>query len=146
MLKNYFKDKTVGFYLTIATTILSLVLAIMLVVMLPQLADLNKYGYTNNMPVVYVCLFGLVALTIVGIIFKKFALIPYAQASLSFVGLLFFIYSCYAYFFEIFMAIEEMVFYPIIIAFAIMFIVIIALSVAGIFLKQTKNLGEVSHE
>lgn len=142
-LSNFLKDKKIGFWFSAAIAFLFLLSGILFVSIVPGLVDYTRYAYTSFIPWITAILFiGFVLSIGLGAI-KRYEILPYAQGACGLIALLLFVYSSYKYVFELFVGIENMQFYPQIIILAVLFVIILGLSIANIFLKQTKPVEEV---
>ena len=133
MIKEYLKDKRVGFWVSASLVLLTLITAIVYGVC---------YAGTENIS------WGAFAFLIVAaagsaalIAFKQYKYVPYLQAILIFLSLLFFIYGIYYYVSVVMVGIDLDHFDPEFYACTILFVIIFAASVANVFLKQTKEVN-----
>lgn len=129
--KEYVKDKSVGFYFTAGIALLSLVIAIVYAC---------SYAGTDN---ISWAAFALLLAGIVGtaalVALKQYQWAPIAQAVLNFVALLLFIYGIYYYVSVVMTGIDATGFEPAFWANTILFAIVFVLSVVNVFLPQKKT-------
>lgn len=131
IIKNYLKDKGIGFWFSVAVTALSLVTAIVYIA---------SYNNTDNYHIAAFIL--LLAAVVCGVLLaalKQLKWVPYVQAILVFLSLLFFIYGIYYYVSVLAVGIDIQEVASEFVVCTILFAVTFVLSVANVFLKQTKE-------
>lgn len=129
--KKYVKHKGIGFWFSVAVTLLSLVTAIVYVSCYAGTDNIN-WGAFALLLVSFVAGGALIAL-------NRYKWAPYAQAVLVFVSLLLFIYGIYYYVSVVMVGIDADSFDASFIINAIFFIVTFGLSVANLFLNPEKS-------
>lgn len=131
-MKGYLKDKGIGFWFSIVITILSLITAIVYIV---------SYNNTDNFNMAaFVLMLAAALVGIVLLVCKQLKLIPYLQAILIYLSLLFFIYGIYYYVSVLAVGIDIQEVDPEFIVCTALFFLTFVLSVANVFLKQTKEV------
>ena len=136
MLTKYIKDKSIGFWFCAAITLLSLVTSIVYAVCYAGSDNINWGSFAFMLAAA--------AAAVVLTVLKKHRLASYVQAFLVFMALLFFIYGIYYYISVVMVGIDLDSFTPEFIVCTILYLLAFGLSVANVFLKQTKDSGEVN--
>lgn len=130
-MKDLFKNKPVGFFVTLGTIGLTLVTAI---------AYLLCYNNTDNFNLWSFIVLLVSAVTgIVLVILKQHKYVPYTLGLLNFISLLFYIYGIYYYVSVVLVGIDLDHFEPEFFVSTILFVITIGTSIATIFLKQDKE-------
>lgn len=130
-LKEYAKDKGIGFYFTAAIALLTLITAIVYAAGFAGTDDMSWAAFA----LLLVGLAGSVAL----IAFKQYFWAPIVQAVFCFLALLMFIYGIYYYVSVVMTGIDATAFSAQFWVSTILFALLFVLSVANIFLSQTKD-------
>ncbi|MCI9031296.1 MAG: hypothetical protein HFK09_02095 [Clostridia bacterium] len=133
MIRDYIKDKALGFWFTAGIAVLSLATAITYAASYAGTENINWFSFAF-MLAAFVAAVVLVAI-------GRFGLTPYIQAALVFLSLLFFIYGIYYYVSVVLVGIDLDSFDPEFIVCTVLYAATFGLSVANVFLKQIK--GEV---
>lgn len=133
MLKDYLKDKAVGFWFTCALTVLSIITAAVYAGCYAGTDDMSWTAFA------LVLLAGLSGAALVGT--KQFKYAPYALAVLIFLSLLFFIYGIYYYVSVVMVGIDLDSFDARFIVNFILYLLLFGLSIANLFLTQIKVKG-----
>ena len=130
-IKGLFKNKSIGFYVTLGTIGLALVTAV---------AYLLCYNNTDNFNVwAFIVLLVSVVASVILVLIKQYKIAPYALGFLNFVALLFYVYGIYYYVSVVLVGIDLDHFEPQFFVSAILFVVLLGASVAAIFMKQEKE-------
>lgn len=138
MMAEFLKDKSVGFWFSAALVLLSLVTAVVYAA---------SYAGTDNINwVAFALLLAAAVGAAVLIILKQYKYVPYLQAILIFLSLLFFIYGIYYYVSVVMVGIDLDHFEPQFFACTILFLISFGVGVANVFLKQTKDLSQAKEE
>ena len=131
MIKNYLKDKDVGFWFSASLILLSLLTSIVYV---------SCYAGTDNMNWASFAFMLLAAVSgAILIAFKQYKFAPYALGAFIFVSLLFFIYGIYYYVSVVMVGIDLDKFDPEFIVCLILYLIAFAAGIANIFLRQIKK-------
>lgn len=129
--KGLFKNKPVGFYVTLGTIGLALITAI---------AYLLSYNNTDNFNVwAFVVLLVSFVVSVVLVLLKQFKVVPYALGFLNFVAFLFYVYGIYYYVSVVLVGIDLDHFEPEFFVSTIAFVLLIVGSCASIFMKQVEE-------
>ena len=130
-LKNIFKGKTVGFYVLLASIVLTLVTAF------TYLGCCSKgiVGYDAYNVWAFVLLLVSAAISICLVIFKQHKLAPYALGLLNFLALLFYVYGVYYYVSVVMVGIDLDHFEPQFLISTILFVLTLGGSVSSVFMK-----------
>ena len=130
-LKNIFKGKTVGFYVLLASIVLTLVTAF------TYLGCCSKgiVGYDAYNVCAFVLLLVSAAISICLVIFKQHKLAPYALGLLNFLALLFYVYGVYYYVSVVMVGIDLDHFEPQFLISTILFVLTLGGSVTSVFMK-----------
>lgn len=131
MIRDYLKDKAVGFWFTAAIAALSLVTAIVYAVCYAGTENINWFSFAFMLAAFVAA----VVLVVLG----KIKLAPYIQAALVFLSLLCFIYGIYYYVSVVLVGIDLDTFDPEFIVCTVLYAVTFGLGVANVFLKQIKD-------
>lgn len=132
MIKEYLKDKSVGFWFSASLVLFTLITAIVYSV---------SYAGTDNISWgAFAFLIAAAAGSAVLIALKQYKFVPYLQALLIFLSLLFFIYGIYYYVSVVMVGIDLDHFDPEFYACTILFVIAFVASVANVFLRQTKEV------
>lgn len=130
-MKDLFKNKPVGFYVTLGTIGLTLITAI---------AYLLCYNNTDNFNLwSFIVLLVSAVAAIVLVVLKQHKYAPYSLGLLNFLALLFYIYGIYYYVSVVLVGIDLDHFEPEFFVSTILFVLTIGASIATIFLKQDKE-------
>ena len=130
-IKGLFKNKSIGFYVTLGTIGLALVTAV---------AYLLCYNNTDNFNVwAFIVLLVSVVASVILVLIKQYKIAPYALGFLNFVALLFYVYGIYYYVSVVLVGIDLDHFEPQFFVSTILFVVLLGASVAAIFMKQEKE-------
>lgn len=131
MLKDYLKDKDVGFWFSASLVVFSLLTAVVYAAC---------YAGTDNISWLSFA-FMLAAAAAGGalIALRRFTYAPYVLAALIFLSLLFFIYGIYYYVSVVMVGIDLDTFEPQFIICAIMYLLAFGAAVANVFLRQIKR-------
>ena len=153
-LGNYFKDKGIGFWFSVAVSVLLLLSGILFMAIVPgidrfvEMAAKWDISQGAMIGVGVIAIVGAIA-SIVLIALKQYKAIGYTQFGFALVSFLGFVYASSKYIFEVFMDIEIHGFAGSFIVIMILFVITLVLAIANVFLKQTKELDlteEVAHE
>lgn len=129
--KDYIKNKGIGFYFTVGIALFSVVTAIV-----------YAACYTGTDSMSWIA-FALLLVGVVGsavlVVFKQYNWAPIAQAVLNFLAFLFFAYGIYYYVSVVMVGIDLTSFEPAFFVNIILFVINFGLSVANVFLRQIKN-------
>ena len=130
-IKGLFKNKSIGFYVTLGTIGLALITAV---------AYLLCYNNTDNFNVwAFIVLLVSVVASVILVLIKQYKIAPYALGFLNFVALLFYVYGIYYYVSVVLVGIDLDHFEPQFFVSTILFVVLLGASVAAIFMKQEKE-------
>ncbi|MDE6505462.1 MAG: hypothetical protein K2L42_06295 [Clostridia bacterium] len=133
MIKDYLKDKSIGFWFSAGLSVFSLITAAVYA---------GCYAGTDDMSwaaFVFILLAGLSGCALIA--FKQFKFVPYVIAVLVFLALLFFIYGIYYYVSVVMVGIDLDSFDPQFIVCALFFVLAFGVSIANLFLKQINEKG-----
>lgn len=133
MIKDYIKDKAVGFWFSVALTALSLITAAVYAGCYAGTDDMSWVAF------VLILLAGISGATLIAL--KQFKYAPYALAILIFLSLLFFIYGIYYYVSVVMVGIDLDSFDAKFIVCLILFLLSFALGIANLFIRQIKREG-----
>ena len=134
-IKGLFKNKPLGFYVTLGTLVLALITAV---------AYLLCYNNTDNFNVwSFVVLLVSFVTGVVLVLVKQAKIAPYVLGLLNFVALLFYVYGIYYYVSVVLVGIDLDHFEPQFFVSTILFVVLQVAGVAAVFMKQEKEV-EVS--
>ena len=129
--KGLFKNKPVGFYITLGTIALTLIMAIVY---------LLSYNGTDEFSIwAFIVLLVSVVGSIVLIGLKQYKITPYVLSFLNFLSLLFYVYSIYFYVSVVLVGIDLDHFEPKFFVCTIGLVVLLASSITTIFTKQEKE-------
>lgn len=134
---SYFKDKSYGFYVTLASILFTIITLSVYAV---------RYGnYDNYMSweSFYIMLVGAV-LAIVAIVIKKYNWAPLALLVTNFIALLFYILNIYSYVTVVLVGIDVVSLSTNFIVCTVLFAINVVLSTANFFFKQVKNKPEAT--
>ena len=153
-LGSYLKDKKIGFWFSVAITVLFLVSGILYLAIAPGLDEYVRFAkmVVSMGFLTFVGVFSIVGavISIILIATKQYKFLGYVQFAFGLLGFVFFVYASFQYIFEMYVGIEitfaEM--YPSFVVMGIFFLSTLVLSIANVFLKQTSTakLEEVAHE
>ncbi len=153
-LGDYLKDKKIGFWFSIAITILFLLSGILYLAIAPGLSEYVRFAemVVSMGFLTFVGVFSIVGavISIVLIATKQYKFLGYTQFAFALLGFVFFVYASFQYIFEMFVGIEitfaEMS--PAFVVMGIFFLITLIASIANVFLKQTADnkVVEVAHE
>lgn len=132
--KNYLKDKGLGFWFFVAATLLALVTSIVYAACYAGTDNIN-WGAFALMVAAFACGVVLIAL-------NRCKWLLYAQSLAVFVSLLLFVYGIYYYVSVVMVGIDADHFDAAFIINTILYILTFALSIANLFLKQTKTVKD----
>lgn len=138
MVKDFTGGKALGFWFTVAVCALSLVSSIVYAACYAGTDNINWVSFAFML----LAFAGALALTVL----KQYKWTPYLQAVLTFIALLFYVYGIYYYVSVVMVGIDLDHFEPPFYITAILYIVTFGLSVANLFLKQTKEKEVEAHE
>ena len=131
-IKELFKNKPVGFYVTLGTIGLALITAV---------AYLLCYNNTDNFNVwAFIVLLVSVVASVILVLLKQYKIAPYALGFLNFVALLFYVYGIYYYVSVVLVGIDLDHFEPQFFVSTILFVVLLGASVTSIFMEQVKEV------
>ena len=131
-IKDLFKNKPLGFYISLGTIGLSLITAI---------TYLLCYNKTDNFNVwAFIILLVSVVSSVVLVLLKQIKIAPYVFGLLNFLALLFYVYGIYYYVSIVLVGIDLDHFDPEFIVCTILFVVLLATSITSIFMKQVKEV------
>lgn len=136
--KNFFKDKGVGYYVTVLATVLALATMIVYVSYYghgPREANID----CMNWVAFYLILAGIV-LTVALLIFNQRFWATVSISLFSFVSLLFYIYGVYGYVSVVAVGIDLKTLSPGFLACTILYVLTIVFAYASVFLKQKKEI------
>ena len=137
-LKNIFKGKTVGFYVLLASIVLTLVTAF------TYLGCCSKgiVGYDAYNVWAFVLLLVSAAISLCLVAFKQKKFAPYVLGMLNFVAFLFYIYGVYYYVSVVLVGIDLDHFEPEFLISTILFVLTLGTSVSTIFMKLEEGKVE----
>ena len=131
-IKELFKNKPIGFYVTLGTVGLALITAV---------AYLLCYNNTDNFNVwAFIVLLVSVVVSVILVLLKQYKIAPYALGFLNFVALLFYVYGIYYYVSVVLVGIDLDHFEPQFFVSTILFVVLLGASVTSIFMEQVKEV------
>ena len=153
-LGNYFKDKGIGFWFSVATTVLLLLSGILFMAIVPGIDKFIEMAAKWDISAGIVTGVGVIAIvgavaSIALIAFKQYKYIGYTQFGFALVSFLGFVYASSKYIFEVFMDIEIHGFATSFVIIMVLFVITLIVAIANVFLKQTKEVElakEVDHE
>lgn len=130
-MRDLFKNKNYGFYVTLAAAVLAIVTDIVYSVNYGQSMYMSWVGFV-------MLLIGVVG-TIVLVLLKQTRFAPTAMMFFAFIGTLFFIYYMYFFISSALTGIQYAGLPPQFLATAILFIITLVVSVAAVFMPQEKE-------
>lgn len=131
MLKNYLKDKDVGFWFSASLTLLSLITSVVYAACYAGTDNINWASFA------FMLLAGISGAVLIA--FKQYKFAPYALGALIFLSLLFFIYGIYYYVSVVMVGIDLDKFDPEFIVCLILYLLAFVAGIANIFLRQIKK-------
>ena len=132
--KGLFKNKPIGFYVTLGTIGFALITAV---------AYLLCYNNTDNFNIwSFIVLLVSVVAGVILVGLKQYKVVPYAVSLLNFVALLFYVYGIYYYVSVVLVGIDLDHFEPQFFVSTIAFVLLICGSMASLFMKQEKEAEE----
>ena len=131
-MKDLFKNKPIGFYVSLGTIGLALITAITYFLCYNNTENFNVWSFV-------VLLISVVA-SVVLMLVKQVKVVPYVLGLLNFVALLFFVYGIYYYVSIVLVGIDLDHFDPEFIVCTIEFVILLVASIAAIFMKQVKEV------
>lgn len=131
MIREYLKDKAIGFWFSVSLVLLTAVTAIVYVSCYAGSDDMNWFSFAFMLAA---CI-----ATVVLILLKKFEYASYAAALLIFLSLLFFIYGIYYYVSVVLVGIDLDSFSAEFIACTVLYALTFGLGVANVFLRPLKK-------
>ena len=151
---EFAKNKTVGYWFSVAITVLFLSSGILYLVIAPGLDDYVRFAsmVVSRGFLTFVGVFSIVGavISIILIIIKQYKFIGFTQFAFALLSFVFFAYASFQYIFEMYVGIEISFaeIDPAFIVMGIIFLLTLALSIANVFLKQvgTTKLEEVTYE
>ena len=148
---EFAKNKTVGYWFSVAITVLFLVTGITYLVGVNGNAVLDQYGVLNIVAVVGLFLgFGLSAVVMglqaFNVIPSKWNIVPWLQGVCALLAFCFFVLGAYYYVSVVMVGIDLIAYEGLFIVFVILFVLLLGLAIANIFLKQDKKVEVVDHE
>lgn len=133
-MKEFFKDKSYGFFVTLALIALSIVTMIIYA---------SIYGGTRFMSWAgFAFVIAGVVLSIALIAFKQYRWAPALLLAANFLGLLFYIYYIYFHVSVVLVGIQSAGFPPEFFVNAVFFVLTLIVSVVNVYMPQTKAKGE----
>ncbi len=129
---NFFKDKSYGFYVTIASIIFTIITFSV------YAGNYSKYDSYMSWEGFYIMIGGLV-LALIIMVFKKFSWATIVLAITNFFGLLFYILKIYNYVVVVLVGIDLASFSPAFITCTTLFAINVLISTANVFFKQTRD-------
>lgn len=129
--KNFTDDKATGFWFTVAICALSLVTSVVYAACYARTDNINWLSFAFMLA----AFLGAFFMTVL----KQYKYTPYLQAVFTFVSLLLYIYGIYYYVSVVMVGIDLDHFEPPFFITVILFLTTFGLSVANVFLKQTKE-------
>lgn len=136
-LKNLFKNKTIGFYVLLASIFLTLITAFVYLACCSS--KIVGYDVFNVWAFVILLISSVTSICLV--VFKQHKIAPYALGLLNFLALLFYVYGVYYYVSVVMVGIDLDHFEPQFIISTILFVLTIGGSVATVFMEMEE--GEV---
>lgn len=131
MLKNYLKDKDVGFYFSAALVILALLTSVVYAICYAGTDNINWLSFA------FMLAAAVVGATLIAL--KLYVYVPYALAILIFMSLLFFIYGIYYYVSVVMVGIDLDSYDVQFIICTILYVLAFGASIANVFLRQIKK-------
>lgn len=136
-LKNLFKNKTIGFYVLLASIFLTLITSFVYL----ACCSSKIVGYEVFNVWAFVILLVSAVISACLVVFKQHKIAPYALGLLNFLALLFYVYGVYYYVSVVMVGIDLDHFEPQFLISTILFVLTIGGSVATVFMKMEE--GEV---
>ncbi len=130
-LKNLFKGKAVGFYVLLASIVLTLITAFVYL----ACCSGKIVGYEVFNVWSFIILLASSVISICLVIFKQHKLAPYALGLLNFLALLFYVYGVYYYVSVVMVGIDLDHFEPQFLISTILFVLTLGGSVTSVFMK-----------
>ena len=131
-IKDLFKNKPIGFYVSLGTIGLALITAVTYLLCYNNTENFNVWSFIVLVVSVVAC--------VVLVLVKQFKVVPYVLGLLNFVALLFYIYGIYYYVSIVLVGIDLDHFDPEFIVCTIAFVVLLISSITTIFMKQVKEV------